>query len=228
MKSYLEYSEELLQEQSDYYAALSLIESRRHLTEGILDRLSSGIKAKLDFIKSLADYASMKLEDLVSLFKDTRVFRFFNAIKFNLNTLWKYIKAGFSAYTDLQKAIAEYVAQTKIVKWTTEALHGLDSFLQNHPKIRRIGGFAVAGMLIYIWLNMSFTGNADFDFDFSDVLRAIGGSYSLGTLFGGTDGTHLLMLFATGVIGLSFPWPGPTHVKFVAALINGLRKLLKN
>lgn len=227
MKSYLEYSEELLQEQSDYYAALSLIESGRYLTEGILDRLSSGIKSKLDFIKSLAGYASMKLEDLVTLFKDTRVFRFFNAIKFNLNTLWKYIKAGFSAYTDLQKAIAEYVAQTKIVKWTTEALHGLDSFLQNHPKIRRIGGFAVAGLLIYIWLNMSFTGNADFDFDFSDVLRAIGGSYSLGALFGGTDGTHLLMLFATGVIGLSFPWPGPTHVKFVAALVNGLRKLAR-
>ena len=227
MKSYLEYSEELLQEQSDYYAALSLIESGRYLTEGILDRLSSGVKAKLDFIKSLAGYASMKLEDLVTLFKDTRVFRFFNAIKFNLNTLWKYIKAGFAAYTDLQKAIAEYVAQTKIVKWTTEALHGLDSFLQNHPKIRRIGGFAVAGMLIYIWLNMSFTGNADFDFDFSDVLRAVGGSYSLGALFGGTDGTHLLMLFATGVIGLSFPWPGPTHVKFVAALVNGLRKLAR-
>ena len=136
MKSYLEYSEELLQEQSDYYAALSLIESGSYLTEGILDRLSSGIKAKLDFIKSLADYASMKLEDIVSLFKDTRVFRFFNAIKFNLNTLWKYIKAGFAAYIDLQKAIAEYVAQTKIVKWTTEALHGLDSFLQNHICLR--------------------------------------------------------------------------------------------
>jgi hypothetical protein len=227
MKSYLEYSEECLQEQHDYYVALHIIESGRHLTEGILDTLSSGVKAKLDFIKSLADYASIKLEDIVSLFKDSRVFRFFNAIRFNLNTLWKYIKAGFAAYTDLQKAIAEYIAQTKIVKWTTEALHELDAFLQNHPKLRRISGFAVAGLLIYIWLNMSFTGNADYDFDFSDILRAIGGSYSLGALFGGTDGTHMLMLFATGIIGLSFPWPGPTHVKFVVALINGLRKLTR-
>jgi hypothetical protein len=227
MKSYLEYSEECLQEQRDYYTALSVIESGHALTEGILDRLSSGVKAKLDFIKSLAGYASMKLEDIVSLFKDSRVFKFFNAIRFNLNTLWKYIKAGFAAYTDLQRAIAEYVARTKIIKWTTEALHGLDEFLQKHPKIRRIGGFAVAGLLIYIWLNMSFTGDFAYDFDFSDILLAVGGKYSLGAIFGGPEGTRMLMLFATGVIGLSFPWPGPTHIQFVGALINGLRKLAR-
>jgi len=227
MKSYLEYSEECLQEQRDYYTALSVIESGHALTEGILDRLSSGVKAKLDFIKSLASYASMKLEDIVSLFKDRQVFKFFNAIRFNLNTLWKYIKAGFSAYTDLQRAIAEYVARTKIVKWTTEALHSLDEFLQKHPKIRRIGGFAVAGLLIYIWLNMSFTGDFAYDFDFSDILLAVGGKYSLGAIFGGPEGTRMLMLFATGVIGLSFPWPGPTHIQFVGALINGLQKLAR-
>jgi hypothetical protein len=74
---------------------------------------------------------------------------------------------------------------------------------------------------------MSFTGDFAYDFDFSDILLAVGGKYSLGTIFGGPEGTRMLMLFATGVIGLSFPWPGPTHVKFAAALINGLRKLAK-
>jgi len=225
MKSYLEFTEQSIQEERDYYSALSIIEYGYALNEGILDRLSAGVKSKLDFIKSLADYAAIKLEDIVSLFKDSRVFKFFNAIKFNLAILWKYIKAGFSAYIDLQKAIAEYVASTKVVKWTTSALHDLDKFLQNHPKLRRIGGFAVAGLLIYIWLNMSFTGDFAYDFDFSDILLAVGGKYSLGTLFGGPEGTRMLMLFATGVIGLSFPWPGPTHIQFVGALINGLRKL---
>jgi hypothetical protein len=227
MKKYSEFTAESIQSESDYYAALSVIESGHALNEGILDTLTAGIKSKLDFIKSVAQYGAMKLEDVVSLFKDSRVFKFFNAIRFNLNKLWSYIKAGFNAYADIQKAIAEYVAQTKIVKWTTAALHGLDDFLQNHPKVKRIGGFAVAGMLIYIWLNMSFTGDANFDFDFSDILRAVGGTYSLGSLFGGTDGTRMLLLFATGMIGLTFPWPGPTHVKLIVALVNGLRKLIK-
>jgi hypothetical protein len=75
---------------------------------------------------------------------------------------------------------------------------------------------------------MSFTGDFNYDFNFSDILAAVNGKYSLTALFAGTEGTRMLLLFATGIIGLSFPWPGPTHVKFVAALINGLRKLLKN
>lgn len=227
MQSYLEFTESSLQEQHDYYAALKILESGQILSEGLLDKLSSGIKSKLNFIKSIAEYSAMKLEDIITLFKDSRVFRFFNAIRFNLNILWKYIKAGFSAYIELQKAIAEYIAKTKVVKWTTEALKKLDEFLQSHPRVRRIGGFAVAGMLIYIWLNMSFTGDFNYDFDFTDILLAIGGKYSLATLFGGPDGTRMLLLFATGMIGLSFPWPGPTHIQFVGALINGLRKLAR-
>jgi hypothetical protein len=227
MKSYSQFTAESIAEEQDYYSAIAIIESGNALNEGILDRLTAGVKSKLDFIKSVAQYGSLKLEEVAALFKDSRVFKFFSAIRFNLNTLWKHIRAGFSAYMDIQKAIAEYVAQTKIVKWTTEALHGLDRFLQNHPKIRRIGGFAVAGLLLYIWLNMSFVGNINFDFDFSDILRAAGGTYSLASLFGGTDGTHMLMLFATGMLGLSFPWPGPTHAKVIVALVNGLRKLIR-
>jgi hypothetical protein len=227
MKSYIEYNRDSLQEEADYYSALQIIESGYSLNEGILDRLTSGVKSKLDFIKSIASYAQMKLEDIVTLFKDSRVFKFFNAIRFNLANLWKFVKSGLDAYTKIQKAIAEYISKTKVGKWTTEALAGLDKFLQSHPVVGRIGGVAVAGMLLYIWMNMSFTGDFSYDFDFADILAAIGGKYSLATLFGGADGTRMLLLFATGMIGLTFPWPGPTHVKFVVALINGLRKLVK-
>jgi hypothetical protein len=227
MKSYIEYNQDSLQEEADYYSALQIIESGDALNEGILDRLTSGVKSKLDFIKSIASYAQMKLEDVVALFKDSRVFKFFNVIRFNLSNLWKLVKTGLDAYTKIQRAIAEYIAKTKVGKWTTEALDGLDKFLQAHPIVGRIGGVAVAGMLLYIWMNMSFTGDFNYDFDFADILAALGGKYSLATLFGGVDGTRMLLLFATGMIGLTFPWPGPTHAKFVVALINGLRKLVK-
>jgi hypothetical protein len=228
MISYKEFVKSSQQEQLDYYAALQIIESGHALNEGILDRLSAGIRSKLNFVKSIAEYAQMKLEDVVTLFKDTRVFKFFSSIKFNLATFWKYIKTGLDGYTKIQKAIAEYVSKTKVGKWTASALDGLDKFLKAHPIVGRLGGIAVAGILLYIWLNMSFTGDFNYDFNFSDILAAVNGKYSLTALFAGTEGTRMLLLFATGIIGLSFPWPGPTHVKFVVALINGLRKLLKN
>ena len=81
-------------------------------------------------------------------------------------------------------------------------------------------------MLLYIWLNMAFTGDFNYDFDFADLISALSGKFSLAQLFAGQDGIRMLLLFATGMIGLSFPWPGATSAKFVIALINGLRKVI--
>jgi hypothetical protein len=225
MKSFIEYNVSLIQEERDYYEALSLLESAR-IDENVLSNLTSSVRSKLDFIQSLASFANIKVQDAIALFKDSRVFKFFNAIKFNLNSLWKTVKLGYATYGQVQHAVAEYLSKTKVGKWTEEALADLDNWLKNHPKLKRLGGLAVAGMLIYIWMNMSFTGNFNYDFDFSSILAAVSGSYSLSTLFAGPDGTRMLMLFVTGIIGLSFPWPGPTSAKFVVALLNGLRKLI--
>ena len=225
MKSYSEFIESDLQEREDYDRALELFE-RNELNEDILSGLSSSIRSKLDFIKTLAANSKAKIEDVVKLFKDSRVFKFFSSIRFDLNSLWKIVKTGYAAYGQLQRAIAEYIAKTKVGKWTEDALRGLDEWLQNHPRLKRIGGYAVAALLIYIWLNMSFTGDISYDFDFSDVLTALSGKYALSTLFAGTEGTRLLILFATGMIGLGFPWPGPTSVHFAVAVLNGLKNLV--
>jgi hypothetical protein len=227
MKSFVEYNACSIQEEYDYYEALSLLETAE-LTEKVLNGLTSGVRAKLDFIKTLASTAGANLQDTLTLFKDSRVFKFFSALRFNLANLWKSIKAGFATYAQIQRAIAEYVSKTKIGRWTEEALRDLDVWLQKHPVIKRIGGFAVAGLLLYIWLNMSFTGDLSYDFDSSDILAALSGNFALSTLFAGTEGTRMLLLFVTGVIGLSFPWPGPTSGKLALSVLNGLRKLAKS
>lgn len=227
MKSFSEYNTCSLQEEYDYYEALTLLETSE-LTENILSGLTSGVRAKLDFIKTLASNAGANLQDTLALFKDSRVFKFFSSLRFNLANLWKSIKAGFAAYTQIQRAIADYVSKTKIGRWTEEALRDLDDWLQKHPTVKRIGGFAVAGMLLYIWLNMSFTGDLSYDFDSSDILGALSGNFALSTLFAGTEGTRMLLLFVTGVVGLSFPWPGPTSAKLAISLLNGLRKMVKS
>lgn len=178
------------------------------------------------FIKELAEKVSLKLVDLVKLFLDKTVFKFFAKIKFSMEWLFKLVKKGFKAYRDVIKAIGEYLASTKVGKWTEEKLKDLDAFLAKHPKTKRIAGMAVAGILIYIWLNMTFTGNADYDFDMGDMILALGGGFTLSTLFAGPEGMALLTLFATGVIGLSFPWPGPQHYQFIGAVLYGSAKLV--
>jgi hypothetical protein len=179
----------------------------------------SFLSKSVNFIKSISEKLSVKLTDLMKLFANKAVFQFFQKIKWNLDYLFKIIKDGHKAYTQIISAISEYVSKTKVGKWTEDKLKDLDKWLQNHPKTRRIGGIVIAGLLIYIWFNMTFIGDSKYDFNLTDVYAALNGKFTLSTLFAGQDGAKLLMLFATGLIGLSFPWPGPTSVKFLYAMI---------
>nr|BAR35375.1 hypothetical protein [uncultured Mediterranean phage uvMED] len=184
------------------------------------------LKKIWSFLIELKDLIKVKIADLAKLFLKKVVFKFFAKIKFSMSYLFGLVKKGFKAYKDVIKAIGDYASKTKVGRWTEDKLKDLDAFLAKHPKTKRIAGMAVAGILIYIWLNMTFTGNADYDFDMGDMLLALAGGFTLSTLFAGPDGMALLLLFATGVIGLSFPWPGPQSFQFVGAVIYGSAKLV--
>lgn len=206
----------------------NFIESVETTNELLLNELvvPSSLKKIWSFIKELKDIVKVKLLDLIKLFKNKIVFKFFAKIKFSMNRLFSIVKKGFKAYKDVIKVIGEYIASTKVGSWTEEKLKELDEFLAKHPRTKKMAGIAVAGILIYIWLNMTFTGNADYDFDMGDMILALGGGFTLSKIFAGPEGMALLTLFATGVLGLSFPWPGPQHMQFVGAVIYGSAKLV--
>ena len=182
--------------------------------------IPAAIKAKIDFVKKLATDTKFKFSDLLKLFKNRQVFKFFSLIKFSFVKLHGLLKQGFKLYQTFLDAISEYVAQSGVGQWKEARLKELDSFLKNHPKLKRIAGVAVAALLVYIWFNMTFTGDPSFDFDMTDLLAALAGKFTLSSLFSGTQGTKLLILFVTGSIGLSFPWPGPSRIQFVIGILH--------
>jgi len=188
--------------------------------------IPSRLKKIWGFIKGLAQSASIKLFDLIKLFLNKVVFKFFAKIKFSMKYLFGLVKKGFKIYKDVLNAIGDYVSKTKVGKWTEEKLKALDKFLKTHPKTKRVAGIAVAALLIYIWLNMTFTGNADYDFDMGDMISALAGKFDLSALFAGPGGMTLLMLFVTGALGLSFPWPGPQSFQFIGAVLYGSAKMV--
>ena len=198
------------------------------LHEGILDKISSKLKSKISFIKDIAGQTKLKVKELIPLISDFRVFKFFQKIGWSFKKLFGLLKKGFKVAHTLADVISEYMAETKVAKWTTNELKKLDEFLSRHPMIKRVTGVAVAGILVYIWFNMTFTGDVAYDFDMSTVLAALGGTLSLSKIFGGAEGIKLLMLFVTGAaLGLSFPWPGSGSVKFISAILGTLATKLK-
>ena len=195
-----------------------------------LDEFSipSAIKGKIDFIKQLAKETGYKIKDLFKVFLNKTVFKLFSLIGWSMTKLFGMIKAGYKVYQDLQKVIAEYIHSNKVVQWTVKELEKLDVFLSKHPKTKRVAGVAVAGLLIYIWLTMSFTGDALDDFDITMVFASLAGHATLSQVFGTPAGVKMLMLFVTGAVtGLTFPWGGSSLVKFSIAVVVTLAKMIK-
>jgi len=214
-------------EEQEYNEFICFLDTKDYLNEGILDKLSGALKKKITFIQEIAKTLKMDVKELIVIFRNKKVFKFFSQIGWSLAKLFKLVKDGFNLIQVLTDVISQYISQNKILKWTTNELHKLDEFLKSHPKTKKIVGIAVAGILIYIWFNMAFTGNVEYDFGMDDVLNALAGKVTLANIFGGADGIKLLMLFAAGVVGLSFPWPGAASAKFIFAIFQSLVRSLK-
>lgn len=199
---------------------------RLHETDQ-LDEFIGAITGKLkryyDFIKQLAETIKVGIKEIAELLKNKGVFTFFTRIGFSLKKMFDLVKTGFKHYRDLQNAITEFMASTKVAKWTAEKLKQLDEFLAKHPKVKRFAGIAIGAILLYIWLNMSFTGDFDYDFDQSTLINALLGNFTVSSIFAGPEGIKLLTLFITGTL-FSFPWPGPQGALFVGSLLYGLAK----
>jgi hypothetical protein len=189
-------------------------------------KIPSFLSKYIDFMKSLIDSLKISKENIVEFFKNKGIFKFFSKFKFSLSKIWDFVKNGFEYYRMIQRAIADYIRQVPGVKWTEDRIKDLDAFLNKHPKLKKIGGYALGATLVYIWLNMTFTGDFDFDFDQTTLLAAIAGTVGFADVFTGTEGIRLLTLFITGQF-LSFPWPGASSVLFIGSLVYTLAKIYK-
>ena len=219
--------QDFMVEEAEYMDFLLFVTSKTdaRLNEGVFSDISASIRKKLDFIREIADQLKIEASELVKLFMDKDVFKFFQRIGWNLKKLFDMAKKGFKLASILADTIAEYAEKKGISKWTEAEFKKLDEYLKKHPKTKRIIGVGVASILIFIWLNMSFTGDPAYDFNFSDVLDALSGDVSLTDVFTGKEGIKLMMLFTTGMVtGLSFPWIGATSVQFVGGVIYSLAK----
>jgi len=195
------------------------------MNEGLIP---ASLKKKFEFVKDLAAKMKTDFKSLLSLFKQKPVFTFFKMIKWSFKKLFSILKKGFKAYQDVIKAITEYIADTVVGKWTEKELRKLDKFLQEHPILKKMGGLVVGGILIYIWFNMSFSGDLGYDFGMDDLFGALAGKFTLATLFAGSEGAKLLGLLVVGLVGASFPWPGPSSAQFIIGVVGTLAAKVKH
>jgi len=214
------------QELYEYYKALDILSNP--LTEGILDKLTTGIKSKIDFITEIAKIIGKNIKDIVVLFKNSKFFKIFKALHFSVKYIIDMYKKGLKLYNSLENIIAKKINDLGGVKYIRKNLKVLDDWFNSHPMIKKLGGLAVGSLLLYIWINMSFTPNFGDSFDFTDIINSFLGKFHLSDLFATESGITMLIYFATGALtGVSFPWPGNLTRKIITALVYTTYKQIK-
>jgi hypothetical protein len=189
----------------------------------IKSKVPAWIKDQFYFIKELAISVKADFFELLNAFRNVTIYKLFKLIKWDLEQMWDLVKKGFKAYEKLQKDIAKWVAESQLGQTFINDIKAFDEFFEKHPWVKNVAGPVVAGILIFIWLNMTFTGDFAYDFNLSSVILALTGKYTLYKFFGSEDGIRMLVLLATGVLlSLSFPWPGPDSIKYLTAVVVSL------
>lgn len=187
------------------------------IKDGAVGRISDVFKTIKKDLSTIADDFGMGAKDVVDAFKSKNMFNILKAFGFNVKSLFKSVntlsnlvrKGLFGVFKEIEKS----GALKKIKQGTMK----VDDLINKYPILNKVGGVAVAGLLFFIWTQMTFIGDLDFDMDFSLIKDALSGNYSLADLFVSPQGLMLLTLFATGGL-VSVPWMGSTLGNLVIAL----------
>lgn len=168
--------------------------------------------------ESVKESVGLGVEEFAKAFKAKNVYALMKAIKFNVALLFKgVVEAGKLVDRGLLKVVQK-ITHSDTFQKVKKGIIKFDAVLDEHPILKRLTGVALAGLLFWIWLNMSFTGNASSDFDLSMVGAALFGKYSLEDLFTSDQGVYMISLLLPGIMGISFPWLGHKAANLIMAI----------
>lgn len=217
---------------SDEYTEKDLNEGVKDILGAVKGKVSDKIVATFKEVKKdlteLADDYKIAKDVFVKTFKSKEMFDLLKAFGFSLkavlksvNTLTGFVRKGlFDVFKELHKTKTFQKIRSGAVK--------VDDVVNKHPILNRIGGVGMAGLLFFIWTQMTFIGDMDYDMDFSNITAALAGDYSIADLLASPQGLMLGTLFATGGF-MSVPWMGSTLKNLLIALTyTGYKKVKGN
>lgn len=181
---------------------------------------------KKDIGKVAKEVGASKAE-ITKAFKQKSVFSGLKAFGFSLKAMGKGVQAATGLIKNGIGNTFQEIEKSNIGQKVKSGTMKVDQVLDKHPILKKVGGVAVAGMLTYAWLNMTFIGDLDYDFDVSAIPNALAGDWSISDTIVGKDGMMTAGLLGLGMAtGLSVPWLGKTVLNVgLAAAYTGAKRL---
>jgi hypothetical protein len=233
--SFREYLYEISEESNQVHETITydnycyLLDNVSSIDEGLLDlgKFKKIYKDIKQLIFKIKKSISLSVSEIISALKNRDIFALLKSLKFSFAKLLK----AFSTLSGLVRKglfkVFESAFNTKAIQMIRKGTLKIDDILNKHPILKKVTGLIIAALLIYMWLNMSFIGDLDYDFNFGDIISAISGSFSLTELFISPSGLMLIALFSTGGV-MSVAWLGSSTLNLLLGLVYTGYTKLKN
>lgn len=166
--------------------------------------------------------SNISVKDITSALKDVNIYSFLKLSKFSIKKMAGYINGALSVIDNtLLKAIS--ALHTKgVFNHLVDGTVTMDQVLKDHPILKKVTGPVVAGIILMIWLNMTFSGKFSSDMDLVKMFKSATGKFSLEEVFATPNGIKMLVLLTTGIVSagaLSFPWLAATGANLALAIL---------
>jgi hypothetical protein len=200
-----------------YEEYVTILESYDKLDESLIGLIPGIFQELKDTMQEIVEDFKVEMSDIIDALKNKEVFRLLKTIGF---------RTALKAFRSFSKLISAPVSRafkelhdTKMFQSFRENRDTIREFLDRHPVIKKLSGIALAGLLLYIWFNMTFIGALQFDMDLSDVVDAIRGTYTIEHFLTSPDIVKYIVLFLTGFVGgFSVAWLGHSIYNLILAI----------
>lgn len=174
-------------------------------------------KAKEDF-EQIRRMTGMAISSIVLAFKQPTIFGVWRAFKYSFAAIFSAVFEFAELIRHGLFDVIEDISNTGGFKKLEQGALKVDELIQQYPILAKLTGVVLAGMMLYMWLNMTFIGNFKYDMNLQQIGKALAGSYTFGQFITTKEGKSMLVLFGTGSL-VSFPWLGITLLNLIIALL---------
>ena len=180
-------------------------------------------KALTSEVNEITKDLGVARDELVNAIKEKSVFKAVKAVGMGGG---KVALDGLKTVDTAVNFAADKVAATQMVQGLQKGTIKVDEFLNKYPKLKTVAGVGIAGFLTYQWLQMSFSGNLDSDYDLSNIPEAIAGNIGFTEVLATPAGIKGMGLLAAGIAtgGMTTIWAGGRRGLMMAAAYTGAKK----
>ena len=158
-------------------------------------------------------------------FKEPSVYNTVNALGGSLSAASKTLIGGARTIGKTLNIGGAAISDTESFKQLEKGVIKVDEFMDKNPALKRVAGATVAGIAAYQWLNMSFSGDIESDYDVSLISAGLSGNASFADLINTPDGVKSMALLGAGLATGGLPiWMGGPVGLGMALAYTGAKK----